>query len=334
MHKDKQKIAIIGSGLSGSVLAHSLHKTGVNVTVFDKSRGTGGRLSSCRTTTIEADLGAPYFEPQSTEFREWLSSRKTIENWHVSERDFHNPQHETKTYLTASPKQSMLTRELLNGCELRTETLVNYLWPETNAVVIRDHKGQVLGHYDKVVVATPAQQAAHLLEAVPRFSKKARGIAFKSRWVLILRVKVQEKSPVQIISGHHPILFRCIKNCSKPSRNASESYETWVIEANDDWSQQNLDVDSAIVAEKLSQTFIELMDLVYEPEICRIHRWLYSSHQNAHEGFLWDPQTNIGACGDWLCAGQSEGAWMSAELLAAQLKSEIRASTEMQRALI
>ena len=36
-------IAIIGAGIAGSGCAQSLHAAGHRVTVFDKSRGLGGR---------------------------------------------------------------------------------------------------------------------------------------------------------------------------------------------------------------------------------------------------------------------------------------------------
>jgi len=39
------KIAIIGAGLSGLILAHSL-KEHANITIFEKARGVGGRMST------------------------------------------------------------------------------------------------------------------------------------------------------------------------------------------------------------------------------------------------------------------------------------------------
>ncbi|WP_095210547.1 NAD(P)-binding protein [Endozoicomonas ascidiicola] len=39
------KIAVIGSGLSGIKTASLLHKIGHEVTVFEKSRGFGGRMA-------------------------------------------------------------------------------------------------------------------------------------------------------------------------------------------------------------------------------------------------------------------------------------------------
>ncbi|MDO9620329.1 MAG: FAD-dependent oxidoreductase, partial [Moraxellaceae bacterium] len=41
-----RSIAIIGAGMSGLSCASALQQLGHNVTVFDKSRGMGGRMST------------------------------------------------------------------------------------------------------------------------------------------------------------------------------------------------------------------------------------------------------------------------------------------------
>lgn len=51
-------IAIIGAGLAGTVLSQRLNAAGLTVTIYEKSRGTGGRMASCRLEGTSADLGA------------------------------------------------------------------------------------------------------------------------------------------------------------------------------------------------------------------------------------------------------------------------------------
>ncbi|WP_082633257.1 FAD-dependent oxidoreductase [Lacimicrobium alkaliphilum] len=43
------KIAVIGAGVTGSLLAHKLSQDGHTVTVLEKSRGRGGRCTTKRT---------------------------------------------------------------------------------------------------------------------------------------------------------------------------------------------------------------------------------------------------------------------------------------------
>ncbi len=57
--KQGERVAIIGAGLAGALVAEGLHRFGAQVTVFDKSRGTGGRLAAARLGELSMDLGAP-----------------------------------------------------------------------------------------------------------------------------------------------------------------------------------------------------------------------------------------------------------------------------------
>ncbi|CAA2984715.1 Protoporphyrinogen oxidase [Olea europaea subsp. europaea] len=60
------KVAVIGSGISGTVCASILAKTGISVTIFESARGPGGRMSQRREIAEDGrellfDHGAPYF---------------------------------------------------------------------------------------------------------------------------------------------------------------------------------------------------------------------------------------------------------------------------------
>ncbi len=54
------RIAVIGAGLAGLTAARTLSKAAHEVTVFDKSRGLGGRLATRRTEAGGIDHGAPW----------------------------------------------------------------------------------------------------------------------------------------------------------------------------------------------------------------------------------------------------------------------------------
>ena len=62
------KIAVVGAGLSGLVVAEKLQSVGT-VEVFDKSRGAGGRMSTRYAGDYEFDHGAQYFTARSDAFR-------------------------------------------------------------------------------------------------------------------------------------------------------------------------------------------------------------------------------------------------------------------------
>ncbi len=77
-------IAIIGAGMAGLKAAATLHRTGVNITVFEKSRGMGGRLATRRTKVGNFNHGAQYVTALHPDFRAFLQqaeNRKAAQNW-------------------------------------------------------------------------------------------------------------------------------------------------------------------------------------------------------------------------------------------------------------
>ncbi|WP_028469235.1 NAD(P)/FAD-dependent oxidoreductase [Neptunomonas japonica] len=338
MNKSNQHVAIIGAGIAGATLANKLLSAGYEVSIYEKSRGTGGRMASCRLEDNSADLGAPFLCPASDIFRQWLTQQPNVNEWTPSTYRFNGKHCKNQTHFIATPKQSSLTRELIQGANLYTSIRVGYLWPERNQapyeeeqsrVLLRDEHGKALGHYDAAIVTVPAKQAAPLLEAVPRFVRQVEAATPTISWVLVIQISSVVPITAELIQGSHPLLLRCIKDSAKPKRVREENSDTWLIEATPKWSALNSDSDPKHVAEQLRSAFFAVLnrDFNTQPIITaeRVHRWLYSRHTTAHldqrlnVGYLWDANTKIGACGDWLELGDIEGAWFSANKLAEQV---------------
>ena len=68
-----RKVAIVGAGISGLFAARTLVDHGLDVTVFEKSRGIGGRMSTRRTEGFgQFDHGAQYFTSDDRRFSRYL----------------------------------------------------------------------------------------------------------------------------------------------------------------------------------------------------------------------------------------------------------------------
>jgi photolyase PhrII len=68
------KIAIIGAGISGLVAARTLKDHGLEVDLFEKSRGVSGRVATRRTDSFQYDHGAQYFTARHPVFRRYVDS--------------------------------------------------------------------------------------------------------------------------------------------------------------------------------------------------------------------------------------------------------------------
>jgi renalase len=65
-------IAIVGAGMAGITAARTLIQAGYRVTVLEKSRGAGGRMSTRRSEFGSFDHGAQYFTVRDARFRRMM----------------------------------------------------------------------------------------------------------------------------------------------------------------------------------------------------------------------------------------------------------------------
>lgn len=72
-HKSKH-IAIVGAGMAGIACARTLVQAGHTVTVFEKSRGVGGRMATRDSAFGTFDHGAQYFTVRDPRFVQALKT--------------------------------------------------------------------------------------------------------------------------------------------------------------------------------------------------------------------------------------------------------------------
>lgn len=87
-----KKIAIIGAGLAGLTAAHFLRQK-ADITIFEKSRGVSGRLSTRRAEPYHFDHGAQYFSARTDQFKDFIQPlihSGVIEPWNARFVDISN----------------------------------------------------------------------------------------------------------------------------------------------------------------------------------------------------------------------------------------------------
>ncbi len=85
-------IAIIGAGLAGLTAANIL-KNNANITLFEKSRGVGGRIATRRSEPYFFDHGAQFFKARSAEFKDLINpmiKQGIIQTWNDRFVEFEN----------------------------------------------------------------------------------------------------------------------------------------------------------------------------------------------------------------------------------------------------
>ncbi len=319
-------IAIIGSGIAGLSAAHALTAAGLKVHLFDKSRGSGGRMSSKRSEVGDLDLGAQYFTARDRQFVAALSQWQDngwLAEWkpalYQSQAGQLSLSPDTQLRFVGVPRMSALTRQLLGELPATFACRIVEVFRGEQHWHLIDADGQSHGPFARVIVAVPAPQAAALLSAAPKLASAVAGAAMEPVWAVALAFARPLETPVEGCFVQDNPLDWLARNRSKPGRN--REYDTWVLHASSAWSRQHLDLPREAVIEQLRGAFAEVLGCaVPEAELALAHRWLYARPAQAHQwGALADADLGLYACGDWCLSGRVEGAWLSGQEAARRL---------------
>jgi len=314
-------IAIIGAGMAGLSAADALQRAGRQVRLFDKSRGSGGRMASRRHDELGTlDLGAQYFTARDRRFAEAVAHWQRqgwVEGW--SPRLFQwrdnqlGPSPDEQVRWIGVPRMSALSRGLLGDMPANLRTRVTRVSRGENGWQLDDADGQRHGPFAQVLVATPSPQAVALLEAAPTLAGVAAGVAMEPTWAVALQFATPLQSALEACFVQQGALDWIARQSSKPGRAARP--DTWILHATSEWTRAHLDCTAESVSEHLRGALAETLGCpVPAAQASLAHRWLYARPSEAHEiGCLGDPGIGLYACGDWCLSGRVEGAWLSGQ---------------------
>lgn len=314
------KIAIIGAGIAGLSCANTLRRAGFAVTIFDKSRGPAGRMSTRRGDCWQCDHGAQYFTARHADFRaevaRWQAAgvaapwqpRLTV----IGGLAEHQPDAGLERFV-GIPRMTAPARLLADGQELRLAATVSTLARDAEGWLLdTGEAGRLADRYAAVLLAVPAPQAEPLLRPVAAdLAGIAAGARMRASWALMLRYEVRPDLAFDAAFVNRGPLRWLARDSSKPGRLGAE---TWLLHASAEWSEAHLEDTPEAVAEALLAAFAEIGGPA--PVAWSAHRWRYADTAAAlDQECAWDPGMGLGLCGDWLNGGKVEGAWLSGRAL-------------------
>ena len=314
------KVAIIGSGMAGLSAARILEAAGAIVTVFDKSKGTGGRLSSRSFEGGWIDHGAPCFSSDHPDFMEFLQDHlpsASLQRWlpHVTGSLGADEQ----PHWIGVPRSSAITRGLLGDLRFQPSTRIARLVASTDGWQLFNDGESLLGCWPQVVIAVPAPQALALLRDQPSLAEALGSVKMEPCWVTAVRAKTKLTDEADVSAYQDPVVHRVIHNSSKPGRLNTNVY---LVQATKSWSIAHLEETAENVGHQLQKRFDLLVSNDADSEILFSHRWRYAfTDSPLDRPCLWDAELSLGVCGDWCLGRRVEDAWQSgAELALSMLK--------------
>lgn len=340
------RVAIIGAGMAGLSCATALQQAGAQVTLFEKSRGVSGRLSTRVTDYGQCDHGAQYFTSRDplfdAEVQRWIE-HAVARVWQPALQEFDGKTFIAKQNATNTtryvgyPKNNAPAQFLAKTLHVLTETTVIGIHKKAGKWLINTmEQGVHADDFDALILAIPAPQAAQLLKhtASPLFNICN---AVNMRPCFALMLQYDHTIPCQFdgLFIQAGALSWVARDSAKPGRKEAshQPSEIWVLHATADWSAAHVKDDKERIAEEMLAAFNQILSLdnavkasayaVTAPKIQSLHRWLYADSENyLSDVYHYDSVARIGICGDWVNGGKVQGAWLSGLHLAKQLMAQ------------
>lgn len=328
----KKRIAIIGAGISGLTLAQRV-KPYADVSVFEKARGVGGRMSTRYAEPFYFDHGTQFFTARTKEFQRFLKpymDAGTIAEWKGKVIQLEVGKKTTKSmwfepHLVASPNMNSMCKELAAGLNIALSTEIASLpQKRSDQWMLHDKDGNALGAFDWVISTAPPAQTAALFHAVSADNTPFDTIRMQGCYALMIGFNAPwDKSWIAATVRDNPIQWIAI-NSSKPGRN--NAVTTIVVHSRNAWADEHIDDDVQEAQKFLLEQFTSLTDIsTSDAGYISTHRWKYAIVEEAdNRGFYLNDASCIAATGDWASASRIEDAWINANSLADALTALLK----------
>ena len=334
-------VAVIGAGVSGLMCARTLADHGFPVTVFEKSRGVGGRMATRRVEKgLRFDHGAQYFTVRDGRFKRYVDSwveDGIVQRWEgrlvVLEGGVIKAEKgETDRYV-AVPAMNAICKHLAKNMNVKFHTRVAPLRRVQDRWQLSSDDDSELGLFDVAIVSVPARQTAELMQLLPaaELADRARGVEMHGCWAVMLAVPGTLDLGFDGAFVHDSPLAWIARNNSKPGRSSS-SPETWVLHASAEWSREHIEESPAAVESMLLEEFWQAVGTSpSQLQFRAAHRWRFAlPPEPLVENCLFDCGMQIGACGDWCAGPRVEGAFLSGMAAAGRVMGLLKKTESSQ----
>ncbi len=326
------KIVIIGAGLAGLAAARRLTFAGHDVTILDKGRRVGGRISTRRAEGYLFNHGAQFVTARSAEFSEICLQAEQMGKMALWDNGRKAP------CFSGAPAMRGLAEMLGTGLNITQQCEIAEITTKDGLYQLTDVDGQ---HYKAhhVLVTSPAEQTARLIQPL---SEDAANIARTAQYYPCWTVMVGFGAPcegldtIAALSGGH--ISSATAERTRP--NGTGLAQALTLQADEAFSTDRLEEqDKSLIIDALMTEFTALSAIdVPQPDYASAHRWRYAKVKTAVDPLadrlfsVASAAGYLGIGGDWhpvsadsrLPTGQrAEEAFLSGHRLAETLISAL-----------
>lgn len=312
-----ERVAIIGAGMAGLAAARRLVAAGLTPTLFDKSRGLGGRMATRRLGDLSFDHGAQYFTARGPRFRtlldDWRAAGQAAE-WFAGA-------FVGVPAMTAPARAMAGDLTVVGGCPVAALSRGPAGWTVLAEGAAVPTPGN--GSFEAAVLAVPAPQAIPLAATAGIAFPALAAVRYAPCWALMLAFGAPIPGDWTHLRPEDGPLAWIARNGGKPSRAG----EALVVHARPAWSREHLEETPDAVAAALAPHWRAATGVTAMPTVVAAHRWRYALvEETAGAPFLWDSDARLGACGDWGLGPRVEAAFDSGEAMAEAVLATLEAA--------
>jgi len=303
--------------MAGISCAHALQQRDFAVTLFDKSRGIGGRLATRRIEGGDSfDHGAQYITTRSADFSAFINGLRQDGAAAQWQPRLSSDASEHHAWFVGTPGMSALLKPLARNLVIRLNATVSALERSGNGWQLRTADGALSEPYDVVISTAPPVQTRALFAVDPALQKPLDAVSMAPCWTLMVTFVAPLDVDFDARRFDEGAISWLARQASRPEHGGNR--KAWVVHAGAQWSAEHLELTpeqaANVMQAELSRTIGRTL-----PEVSFVlaHRWRYAmTTQPLGQPFLASAGRSLFAGGDWCLGARVECAYQSGVAIA------------------
>ncbi len=312
-----RKVVIIGAGAAGLICARHLIRSGLKVSIFDKSRGVGGRIATRRIKNGTFNHGAsriPNFRNHNNLPKDLINLLETAARQRIL-----IPQ---DNYFTSFASMKTFTTYLSEGIDIKKDSEITSVKRMNNGFELQFQNTSKIQLKDTFLVfAIPQPQLLNLLKddfpGIFDLVQPAKMYTSISGLFAFTKALPLNQSFIE-----NERIFGFHEN-SRIGQNLK--LDCWTIHSKKTYGIKSSHLDKIQIKEKLFQDLKQLKSSnLPDPIYAAGHRWLYGFTEKAlDKNYIFNQTDKIGVCGDWCLGNTVLDALISGTLLANKILTSV-----------